>query len=89
MNFKNIFLVYIVIINFAGFFSMYLDKEKAKKQKWRIHEKTLFLIALLGGSMGSNLGMRICRHKTKHWYFVVGMPVILILQVVAFLYYIL
>lgn len=88
MNLKNIFWVYIIVMNFAGFLSMYIDKEKAKRQKWRIPEKTLFLIALLGGSIGSNLGMQICRHKTKHWYFVVGMPLILILQVVGLLYYI-
>ena len=61
---------------------MYVDKYKAKKHKWRIPEKTLFLFAILGGSVGSILGMQICRHKTKHWYFVVFMPLILILQLI-------
>ena len=87
MNFRNVLLVYLIIINLAGFLSMYIDKEKAKRQKWRISEKTLFLIAILGGSIGSNLGMRVCRHKTKHWYFVIGMPLIFLLQVGAVMYF--
>jgi len=60
---------------------MYADKQKAKKGLWRIPEKTLFLISILGGSLGAILGMYIFRHKTKHWKFVIGMPLILILQV--------
>ena len=80
MEFYKIILIYLLIINFIGFCAMFLDKRKAKKGKWRIPEKTLFLIAILGGSIGSNLGMAVCRHKTKHWYFVIGMPAILILQ---------
>lgn len=87
MNFRNVLLVYLIIINLAGFLSMYIDKEKAKRKKWRIPEKTLFLIAILGGSIGSNLGMRVCRHKTKHWYFVIGMPLIFLLQVGAVMYF--
>ena len=87
MNFRNVLLVYLIIINLAGFLSMYIDKEKAKRKKWRIPEKTLFLIAILGGSIGSNLGMRVCRHKTKHWYFVIGMPLIFLLQVCAVMYF--
>ena len=87
MNFKNVVLVYLIIINFMGFFSMYIDKEKAKQQKWRIPEKTLFFIALLGGSIGSNLGMKICRHKTKHWYFVIGMPFIFLVQMGVVIYF--
>lgn len=61
---------------------MGIDKSKARRQAWRIPEKTLFLISLLGGSVGTWMGMYIFRHKTKHWYFVVGMPVILVLQLV-------
>lgn len=78
----KIFLLYVVVMTIIGFLSMYIDKKKAIKHKWRISEKTLFLIALLGGSIGSNLGMMICRHKTKHWYFVAGMPAILIFQII-------
>jgi len=65
---------------------MYADKQKAKKGLWRIPEKTLFLISILGGSLGGILGMYIFRHKTKHWKFVIGMPLILILQVTCFLF---
>lgn len=78
----KIFAGYVLVMSMIGFLSMYIDKRKAIKHQWRIPEKTLFIIALLGGSIGSNLGMTICRHKTKHWYFVIGMPVILILQII-------
>ena len=60
---------------------MGIDKRKAIKRAFRIPEATLFLIAILGGSIGSILGMYTFRHKTRHWYFVVGMPAILILQI--------
>ena len=59
------------------------DKNKAQSHKWRISEKALFLIAIIGGSIGAIAGMYIFRHKTKHWYFVIGMPLILIIQLVA------
>lgn len=77
-----ILLGYLTVINLCGFLSMMIDKRKAEKHRWRIPEKTLFLIAALGGSIGSILGMRVFRHKTRHWYFVVGMPAILILQII-------
>ena len=77
----ELFAGYVLIMTIVGFLSMYIDKKKAIKHQWRIPEKTLFLIAILGGSIGSNLGMAVCRHKTKHWYFVIGMPAILILQI--------
>lgn len=77
----KVFAVYVVVMTIIGFLSMYIDKKKAIKHQWRISEKTLFFIAVLGGSIGSNLGMAVCRHKTKHWYFVIGMPAILILQI--------
>lgn len=73
-------IAYFIIINIAGFASMGIDKAKAKKHAWRIPEATLFSIALLGGSIGSILGMQVFRHKTKHWYFAIGMPVIALLQ---------
>lgn len=65
---------------------MFFDKQKAKRGKWRVPEKTLFLFALLGGSLGTTLGMNVFRHKTKHWYFKFGMPLIFILQIVAYIY---
>ncbi|HAG44578.1 MAG TPA: DUF1294 domain-containing protein [Clostridium sp.] len=80
-------LSYLVIINLIGFYIMFLDKRKAKKHKWRISEKNIFLIALLGGSLGCLLGMNIFRHKTKHWYFKFGLPTILVLQVVTIIFF--
>jgi uncharacterized membrane protein YsdA (DUF1294 family) len=79
-------LIYLLIMNLIGFALMGLDKRKAQKQLWRIPEKTLFLASLLGGSVGTLTGMYFFRHKTKHWYFVVGMPLILILQIAAVIY---
>lgn len=77
-------LSYLLLINLVGFFAMGIDKKKAIKRAWRIPESTLFLIAIVGGSIGSIIGMHVFHHKTKHWYFLWGMPIILILQVVAF-----
>jgi uncharacterized membrane protein YsdA (DUF1294 family) len=65
---------------------MGIDKNKARKNKWRIPEKTLFLIAIIGGSIGSILGMQSFRHKTKHKSFTIGMPIILIIQILLLLY---
>lgn len=79
-------IIYLIFINLTGFFAMFLDKQKAKRNAWRIPEKTLFLFALLGGSLGTTLGMHLFHHKTRHWYFRFGMPVILILQIVLFVY---
>ena len=78
------FLIYLLIINFIGFFAMFLDKQKAKGGKWRIPEKTLFLLALIGGSLGTTVGMHAFHHKTKHWYFKFGMPLIFIIQLILF-----
>ena len=80
-------LIYLGIINLIGFFSMFLDKQKAKRGKWRIPEKTLFLLAVIGGSLGTTLGMHMFRHKTKHWYFKFGMPFILIVQIILMIYF--
>ncbi len=74
-------VLYLAVINVVGFFLMGLDKWKAKYKKWRIPEKTFFLISILGGSLGTWAGMYLFRHKTRHWYFVVGIPVILGLQI--------
>jgi uncharacterized membrane protein YsdA (DUF1294 family) len=69
-------------MNVIGLLVMGVDKSKAKNHAWRIPEKTLFLVSVLGGSIGTWAGMYLFRHKTKHWYFVIGMPAILIAQVV-------
>ena len=74
---------YLAAINLAAFFLMWLDKRQARRKgARRIRERTLFLSALLGGSAGAIAGMRLFRHKTKHWYFVWGMPAILAAQVI-------
>lgn len=72
--------IYLVCINFISFILMGADKHRARKKLWRISEKTLFLAALSGGSLGSVAGMYYFRHKTKHTSFTVGMPCILIIQ---------
>ena len=73
---------YLVIVNFVAFILMGIDKYRAKKDGTRrIPEKTLFLAAILGGSIGAVAGMRFFHHKTKHWYFVWGMPVIMLVQI--------
>ena len=82
-------ICYFLIVNLIGFLSMYVDKRRARKHLWRIPETTLFIIAIVGGSIGSIVGMHLFRHKTRHWYFVYGMPAILIIQIalVALLIY--
>ena len=80
---KYIIIAYLAIMTIIGFAIMGADKKKAKDNAWRIRESTLFLISLIGGSIGTLVGMYVFRHKTKHWYFVVGMPLILILHIAA------
>ena len=86
MNVIALLLAYIVVINVIGLALMGIDKAKARKRAWRIPEATLFLIALVGGSLGTTVGMRVFRHKTLHWYFVFGMPAILIVQILLILF---
>ena len=77
---------YLIFINMLGYLSMGSDKKKAREGKYRISEKALFTIAILGGSIGSIIGMRKYRHKTKHWYFKYGIPLILIIQIAGITY---
>ena len=74
-------LLWLVIVNLAAFFVMGADKRRAQKGTWRISEKALFLPALLGGALGGLCGMRVFRHKTRHWYFKYGFPLLLICQI--------
>ncbi len=78
-----IFLAYLVIINACLFFMMAADKHKAKKGKRRIPEARLFLLAVLGGSIGGIAGIYVFRHKTKHKSFTIGFPLILLFQLAA------
>ena len=73
-------LWYLAAVNVVTFTVYGIDKRKARRDAWRIPEKTLFLLPLLGGSVGALLGMKVFRHKTKHWYFVWGIPIILLAQ---------
>lgn len=75
-------IIYIVIINLIAFLAMYLDKRKARYGKWRIPEQTLFVLALIGGSIGAIAGMYTFRHKTKKLRFSIGFPVILVMQII-------
>ncbi len=83
MNYVDYILIYVVAINLVGFFQMAGDKRKAKRKKRRISEKQLFFVAILGGSVGSIMAMYLLRHKTQHISFVLGMPLILIVQLVV------
>ncbi len=78
--------IYLAVINIIGFLAMGIDKLKAKAKAWRIPEKTLLTIAVLGGAIGVWLGMELFRHKTKHLHFKYGVPFILIIEIVAWFY---
>ena len=77
---KNI-IIYLISINIIALFAMYIDKRKAKANKRRISEKTLFILVFLGGGVGGIAGMYLFRHKTKKARFVIGFPVILIFEI--------
>ena len=83
---KNI-IIYLVAINIIGFFAMWIDKRKAKKGSWRIQEKTLFMITVLGGGIGTISGMYTFRHKTQKLAFTIGLPAILILEIATVIYF--
>lgn len=78
---------YLLLMNIVGLYVMYFDKRRAIKHRFRIPERMLFIVSLLGGSIGTWAGMYLFRHKTKHWYFVVGMPLILLCQCAGAVYY--
>ena len=80
-NLLKYVLYYLAAINLVTFLVYGIDKLRAKRGAWRIPEKTLFVLPLLGGSVGAIAGMRVFHHKTKHWYFKYGLPLILILQI--------
>ena len=84
----DILWIGFVIINFIGFVAMGIDKARAKAGAWRISEKTLLGIAVFGGGLGVWFGMETFRHKTKHWYFKYGVPVIWLVEIMVLLYFI-
>ena len=82
---RNI-IIYLIIINLIGFYMMWSDKRRAKWGKWRIPENTLFVVTALGGGIGTITGMHIFRHKTKKLKFTIGLPAILILEIILVVY---
>lgn len=83
---ENILFYYLILVNIIAFITIYIDKKKAIKHKWRIKESTLFLLSIIGGSLGTLLGMYTFRHKTKHKQFTLGIPLILIIQISIFIF---
>lgn len=81
----KIILIYLLVINIITFFVMWLDKHKAKRANWRIPEKTLFTLVFLGGGIGGIAGMYTFRHKNRKIRFVIGFPMILIIEIIIFL----
>jgi len=86
MSIKHV-LLYLLVINIAGFFAMGIDKHKAKMGSWRIPENTLFGFCFLGGGIGTIAGIYTFRHKTKKKKFTIGMPLVVILQVLIVIYF--
>lgn len=82
-NSMTIIIIYWVIMNVIGFVVMGVDKRRAVRGDRRISEASLFGVALLGGALGCTLGMQCFRHKTKHWYFRLGMPAIFVVHVLC------
>lgn len=77
----QVILMGLLLMNVLTFTLMGIDKMKAKAGKWRIPEKTLFVATALFGGLGGTLGMTFFRHKTKHWYFKLGFPALLVIQI--------
>lgn len=88
MNLPHIVLIYLAVINVVTFFIYGIDKWKAKKSKWRIRETALLGLAVLGGSIGAWLGMKVWHHKTQHKKFKYGVPAIIIIQLALIVYFI-
>ena len=78
----NVLLYYLIVINIVTFLAYGIDKWKAKQGSWRISEATLLILAVIGGSIGALLGMKIWHHKTMHKKFKYGLPLILIIQII-------
>ncbi len=88
LNLLHIVLIYLAVINVVTFFMYGIDKWKAKKSKWRIRETALLGLAVLGGSIGAWLGIKVWHHKTQHKKFKYGVPAIIIIQLALIVYFI-
>ena len=80
MRVVTLMVLYLIVVNIAGFAAMGIDKRRATKRAYRIPEANLFMLAIIGGSLGSILGMHLFHHKTRHLYFLYGLPAILVVQ---------
>ena len=83
MKLSYIIIIYFVIISIIGYVLPAVDKKRAKNGEWRIPEKTLFIVSILGGSAAMLISMKHYRHKTKHKRFMIGIPCIIVLQLAA------
>lgn len=86
LRLKLIALALLAVINTVTFALMGIDKRRARRHRWRISEKALFIAAACFGALGGTLGMHLFHHKTKHWYFRIGFPVLLAAQAVLILW---
>ena len=86
LTFQNL-TIYLIVINIIGFLTMYIDKKKAQKGAWRIPEKTIFIITAIGGGIGTIAGMYKFRHKTQKTRFTVGLPILLIMDILAVIWF--
>lgn len=75
------FIIYLILINIVAFLAMFIDKKKAEKGKWRTKESTLLILAVIGGSIGAIIGMYVFHHKTQKPRFFIGIPIIIVLQI--------
>ncbi|WP_339228350.1 DUF1294 domain-containing protein [Oceanobacillus sp. FSL K6-2867] len=80
------FLMYLIGVNIMSFLLMYIDKRKAIKKQYRIPERTFWALAILGSSLGAYIGMNLFRHKTKHRSFMIGMPILILVNIVSCIY---
>ena len=87
MTIEQLIVIYLIAINVIAFFMYGIDKWKAKRSKWRIPEATLLGMAVIGGSIGALLGMKVWHHKTQHKKFRFGVPTIIIIQLILICYF--
>jgi uncharacterized membrane protein YsdA (DUF1294 family) len=88
MDGKTVLLAVFVLVNIVGIIIMGEDKKRAKKHEYRIREKTLWLVAWVGGAVGTTIGMQFFRHKTKHLSFKIGFPLLAIGEIILFIYFV-
>ncbi len=86
MFMQNFIIIALFILNILGLILVSLDKYKAKNRLWRIPERSFFILSILGGGIGVYIGLFLFNHKTRHWYFMVVIPLIILAQIV-FIYY--